>query len=77
MAMKLITAVIRPDKLDELIPALTEEGIRGLTVTDVRGFGRQHGQLVAAGNRIRIPARERTPALLSKAQLEMCRSGRA
>jgi nitrogen regulatory protein P-II 1 len=71
MVMKLITAVIRPDKLDELIPALTDQGIRGLTVTDVRGFGRQYGQLVATADRIRIPAHERRPALLPKVRLEI------
>jgi nitrogen regulatory protein PII len=44
--MKLITAIIRPEKLDELLPALTDHGVRGLTVTDVRGFGQQYGRLI-------------------------------
>jgi Nitrogen regulatory protein P-II len=39
--MKLITAIVRPEKLDELILALVEHGVRGVTVTDVRGFGQQ------------------------------------
>ena len=39
--MKLITAIIRPDKLDELIPALIGNGVHGMTVTEVRGFGRR------------------------------------
>jgi nitrogen regulatory protein P-II 1 len=43
--MKLITAIVRPDKLDELIGALIDNRAHGLTVTEVRGFGRQFGQL--------------------------------
>jgi len=45
--MKLITAIVRPDKLDELIGALVNNRAHGLTVTEVRGFGRQFGQLAA------------------------------
>jgi nitrogen regulatory protein P-II 1 len=41
--MKKIEAIIRPFKLDEVKEALTEEGIRGLTITEVRGYGRQKG----------------------------------
>ena len=41
--MKLITAVIKPYKLDEVREALSEVGIAGLTITDVKGFGRQKG----------------------------------
>ncbi len=41
--MKLITAIIKPFKLDEVREALAEVGITGLTVTDVKGFGRQKG----------------------------------
>ncbi len=41
--MKLITAIIKPFKLDDVRDALSELGIRGLTVTEVRGFGRQKG----------------------------------
>ena len=37
--MRLITAIVRPEKLDELITALIDNGVHGLTVTDVRGFG--------------------------------------
>jgi nitrogen regulatory protein P-II 1 len=43
--MKLITAIVRPEKLDELIVDLIDNRARGLTVTEVRGFGRQLGQL--------------------------------
>ncbi len=41
--MKLITAVIKPFKLDEVREALSAIGIQGLTVTEVKGFGRQKG----------------------------------
>ncbi|MBU6468696.1 MAG: P-II family nitrogen regulator [Betaproteobacteria bacterium] len=41
--MKLITAVVKPFKLDEVREALSEIGISGLTVTEVKGFGRQKG----------------------------------
>lgn len=42
--MKLITAIIRAEKLNEVIEALTNHRVRGLTVTEVRGFARQFGQ---------------------------------
>src|SRR5438132_14281600 len=42
--MKIITAVIKPFKLDPVRDALTRLGIHGLTVTEVRGCGRQRGQ---------------------------------
>ena len=41
--MKLITAIIKPFKLDEVREALSEVGVAGLTVTEVKGFGRQKG----------------------------------
>ncbi len=41
--MKLIMAVIKPFKLDEVREALTSAGVEGLTVTEVKGFGRQKG----------------------------------
>jgi len=41
--MKMIEAIIKPYKLDEVKMALTQAGIQGLTVTEVRGFGRQKG----------------------------------
>ena len=42
--MKLITAIIKPFKLDEVRDALTPLGVQGLTVSEVKGFGRQKGQ---------------------------------
>ena len=41
--MKLITAIIKPFKLDDVRDALSEIGITGMTVTEVKGFGRQKG----------------------------------
>jgi nitrogen regulatory protein PII len=41
--MKLITAIIKPFKLEEVKDALSEVGIEGMTVTEVKGFGRQKG----------------------------------
>jgi nitrogen regulatory protein P-II 2 len=41
--MKLITAIIKPFKLDEVRQAVSEVGVQGVTVTEVRGFGRQRG----------------------------------
>ena len=41
--MKLITAIIKPFKLDEVRESLAEIGVQGITVTEVKGFGRQKG----------------------------------
>ena len=41
--MKLITAIIRPFKLDDVRDALSEAGVTGITVTEVKGYGRQKG----------------------------------
>ncbi|HET7267030.1 MAG TPA: P-II family nitrogen regulator [Oleiagrimonas sp.] len=41
--MKLITAVIKPFKLDDVREALADIGVQGITVTEVKGFGRQKG----------------------------------
>ncbi|HEY1003182.1 MAG TPA: P-II family nitrogen regulator [Streptosporangiaceae bacterium] len=62
--MKLITAIVRPDKLDELIGALIGNQAHGLTVTEVRGFGRQFGQLAAGEGLPRV-------ALLPKIRLDV------
>jgi nitrogen regulatory protein P-II 2 len=43
-AMKLITAVVKPSRLDAVVEAATEAGASGLTVTEVRGYGRQKGK---------------------------------
>jgi nitrogen regulatory protein P-II 2 len=41
--MKLVTAVIKPFKMDDVRAALSEIGVQGITVTEVKGFGRQKG----------------------------------
>ena len=41
--MKLLVAVIKPFKLDEVRESLSEVGVQGITVTEVKGFGRQKG----------------------------------
>jgi nitrogen regulatory protein PII len=62
--MKLITAIVRPDKLEELIGNLIDNQVHGLTVTEVRGFGRQFGQLSAQEGPPRV-------ALLPKIRLDI------
>ncbi len=53
--MKKIEAIIRPFKLDEVKEALIEAGIKGLTITEVRGYGRQKGHTeVYRGSEYRI-----------------------
>jgi nitrogen regulatory protein PII len=73
--MKLITAIIRPEKLDELIQIVIDNGGHGLTATEVRGFGRQfgqpgHGAVNAELGDLGLPA-NRTPALLPKVRLDI------
>ena len=41
--MKMVTAIVKPFKLDEVREALSEVGVSGITVTEVKGFGRQKG----------------------------------
>jgi len=41
--MKLVTAIIKPFKLDDVRDAIAEVGVKGMTVTEVKGFGRQKG----------------------------------
>jgi nitrogen regulatory protein P-II 2 len=42
--MKLVTAIIKPSRLDPVLEALKEAGVAGMTVSEVRGFGRQRGK---------------------------------
>jgi nitrogen regulatory protein P-II 2 len=42
--MKMITAIVKPSRLDAVVEAVTEAGASGLTVTEVRGYGRQKGK---------------------------------
>ena len=69
--MKLITAVVRPEKLDELIETLVGHRVHGLTVSEVRGFGRQFGE-PAPGAGIDLGlSRARKAALLPKVRLDL------
>ncbi len=63
--MKLITAVIRAGKLDDVTRAVVNSGARGMTVTEVRGFGQQYGHLAEA-----CPA-ERATLLLPKLRIDV------
>src|SRR5208282_6131346 len=71
--MKLITAIIKAEKLDELIEVVIEAGGRGLTVTDVRGFGTQYGQLAAsrASGEMASVASDHKAVLLPKIRLDV------
>jgi nitrogen regulatory protein P-II 1 len=71
--MKLITAIIRPEKLDELIETLVDHRVHGLTVSEVRGFGRQFGEPApGAGAGIDLGlSRARKAALLPKVRLDL------
>ncbi|HUA31872.1 MAG TPA: P-II family nitrogen regulator [Streptosporangiaceae bacterium] len=64
--MKLITAVVKPGKLDNVIRAASEAGARGLTATDVRGFGQQYGHLEPA-----VRGVEQTALVLPKLRLDI------
>lgn len=63
--MKLVEAVIRPHKLQDVKTALTDIGVVGMTVTDVRGCGRQKGHVE------RYRGSEYTVDLLSKVKLDV------
>ena len=68
--MKLVTAIVRPFKVDEIRRSLSSLGIRGMTATEVRGFGRQRGHTeFYRGNEYQID-------LLPKVRLEVvCEDG--
>jgi nitrogen regulatory protein PII len=71
--MKLITAIVRPERLDDLVMALADSAARGVTVTEVRGFGRQYGQLAHAREAAGLDprTREHPVALLPKVRLDL------
>ncbi|MBQ1541621.1 transcriptional regulator [Caulobacter sp. CCUG 60055] len=67
--MKMITAIIKPSRLDAVLEAVTEAGASGLTVTEVRGYGRQKGKTeVYRGAEYEVK-------LLPKVKLEIAVSG--
>lgn len=63
--MKLITAVFKPERLDDVMHAVSAEGARGLTATDVRGFGQQYGHMGA------VAPQDWRAALLSKVRVDV------
>jgi nitrogen regulatory protein P-II 2 len=66
--MKFITAIIKPSRLDDVLDAVTEAGASGVTVTEVRGYGRQKGKTeVYRGAEYEVK-------LLPKAKLEIAAS---
>src|SRR3546814_9306879 len=66
--MKLITAIIKPFKLDDVREALTDLGVAGMTVTEVKGFGRQKGQTEI------YRGAEYTTNMVPKVKIEIVRS---
>ena len=63
--MKLVMAIFKPFKLDEVRDALTSLGIQGLTVSEVKGFGRQKGQTeIYRGAEPRLAGGERQQAAI-------------
>ena len=88
--MKMITAIIKPFKLDDVRDALAEVGVTGITVTEVKGFGRQKGHTELyrgaeyvvdflsnpSPNRL-APARLATARCLSRRSSTPCASARA
>ena len=53
--MKLVTAIIKPFKLDEVREALAAVGVQGITVTEVKGFGRQKGHTAVSYTHLTLP----------------------
>ena len=66
--MKLVTAIIKPFKIDEVRAALTKVGVNGMTVTEVKGFGRQKGHTEV------YRGAEYTTNLLPKVKIRLARS---
>jgi nitrogen regulatory protein P-II 1 len=64
-SVKLITAVVKPGKLDDVMRALSAAGARGLTVSEVRGFGQQYGHQGPGG-----PAGQ-NPLVLPKLRIDV------
>ncbi len=69
--MKLITAVLRPDTLDEVVRVIAGKGARGMTATEVLGFGQQQGRLDVHQDE------DFGPALLPKIRLDVVVSDEA
>ena len=63
--MKLITAIVRPERLDDVTRSVTEAGARGMTVTEVRGFGQQYGHMTV------VHPRDREILMLPKLRIDV------
>jgi nitrogen regulatory protein P-II 1 len=64
--VKLVTAIVQPGKLDNVIRAVTDAGALGLTATEVRGFGQQYGHMEPAAR-----SAERTALVLPKLRIDV------
>ncbi len=64
--MKMVIAVIKPHKLDDVRKALNEIGVQGMTVTDVRGYGRQKGKTEM------YEGAEAVTAFIEKTKIDIC-----
>ncbi|NYY73974.1 P-II family nitrogen regulator [Escherichia coli] len=70
--MKLVTVIIKPFKLEDVREALSSIGIQGLTVTEVKGFGRQkgHAELYRGGIQRQLPAKSKIDVAIADDQLD-------
>jgi nitrogen regulatory protein P-II 1 len=68
--MKLITAIVQSERLDDLVQSVIDSGAHGMTVTEARGFGRQYGKLAVAKAAAGW-ASDRKAALLPKIRMEI------
>lgn len=73
--MKMITAIVKPFRLDQVRGALQEIGIQGMTVTEVRGFGRQHGHTElyrGAEYQVEFVPKSRIEVVVADDQVDRC-----
>ena len=71
--MKLVTAVLKPQKLESVVDALQSIGIQGMTVTEVRGFGRQGGHTEVyrgAEYKVSLLAKVKIEAVVDKSKID-------
>ena len=84
--MKLITAIVKPERLDDVTEAVTNAGARGMTVTRVRGFGQQYGHeaavhpaerkaLILPKLRVDVVVADQDPELVADAIAKAVRTG--
>lgn len=68
--MKLITAVVKPDVVDDVVAAATDAGARGLTATEVIGFGQQYGHGHSPGPAVVLLPKIRVDIVVGDAEAE-------